>query len=190
MVHPKMKRSKKIMPDTCNHYTNNSYVWKAFLKYTVWIKASFLPLKYFLHPWKQQLWIAVSESKRQLHGTYWAEGASQVSRVVKNPPADAKDVRDAGQFLGSRRFPGGGHGNPLQYSCLENPKDRGAWWARVHRSQRVGHDWSHLARTHACTHTELNSLLNVFSTGRQHHSPTSMLKSSGRQEVIQGESCH
>ena len=48
--------------------------------------------------------------------------------VVKNPPANAGDVRDAGSILGSGRSPGGGHGHPLQYSCLENPMDRGAWW--------------------------------------------------------------
>ena len=53
--------------------------------------------------------------------------------VVKNPPANAGDVRDAGSIPGSGRFPLGGHGNPLQYSCLENPMDRGAWWAAVLR---------------------------------------------------------
>ena len=53
--------------------------------------------------------------------------------VVKNPPANARDVRDVGSIPGSGRSPGGGHGNPLQYSCLENPTDRGAWWATVHR---------------------------------------------------------
>jgi len=47
--------------------------------------------------------------------------------VVKNPPANAGDVRDAGSIPGSGRFPGGGHGNPLQHSCLEHPKDRGVW---------------------------------------------------------------
>ena len=45
--------------------------------------------------------------------------------VVKNPPANAGDVRDAGLIPGSGRSPGGGHGNPLQYSCLENSMDRG-----------------------------------------------------------------
>ena len=53
--------------------------------------------------------------------------------VVKNPSASARDVRDVGSSPGSGRFPGGGHGNPLQYSCLENPMDRGAWQAIVHR---------------------------------------------------------
>ena len=46
---------------------------------------------------------------------------SQVVLVVKNPPANAGDIRDVGLTPGSRRSPGGGHGNPLQYSCLENP---------------------------------------------------------------------
>ena len=49
--------------------------------------------------------------------------------MVKNPPANAGDIRDAGSIPGSGRSSGRGHGNPLQYSCLENPMDRGAWWA-------------------------------------------------------------
>jgi len=53
--------------------------------------------------------------------------------VVKNLPVSARDVRDAGSIPGLGRSPGGGHGNPLQYSCLENPMDRGAWRAIVHR---------------------------------------------------------
>ena len=52
--------------------------------------------------------------------------------MVKNPPANAGDVRDVGSIPGSGRSPGGGHANPLQYSCLENPMDRGAWQATVH----------------------------------------------------------
>ena len=52
--------------------------------------------------------------------------------VVKNLPANAEEVRDVGSIPGSRRSPGGGHSNPLQYSCLENPMDGGAWWATVH----------------------------------------------------------
>ena len=53
--------------------------------------------------------------------------------VIKIPPADAEDMRDSGSMSGSGRSPGGGNGNPVQYSCLENPMDRGAWWATVHR---------------------------------------------------------
>ena len=57
---------------------------------------------------------------------------SQVALVVKNPPASAGDIRDAGSIPGSGRSRGGGHGNPLQCSCLENPLHRGAWWVTVH----------------------------------------------------------
>ena len=59
--------------------------------------------------------------------------ASQVVPVVKNLPADARDVRDADSIPGLKRSPRGEHGNPLQYSCLENPMDRQAWQATVHK---------------------------------------------------------
>ena len=59
--------------------------------------------------------------------------ASQVVLVLKNLPASAGDIRDVGLIPGSGRSPGGGNGNPLQYSCLENPMDREAWQATVHR---------------------------------------------------------
>ena len=57
---------------------------------------------------------------------------SQEALLVKNLPANAGDIRDADLILGSGRSPGRGHDNPLQYSCLKNPMDRGAWWATVH----------------------------------------------------------
>ena len=63
--------------------------------------------------------------------------ASQVALVVKNPPANARGLKDLGSISASGRSPGGGHSNPLQYSCLENPIE----------SQRIGHDWSDLAHT-------------------------------------------
>ena len=59
--------------------------------------------------------------------------ASQVVPVVNHTPANAGDVRDAGSIPGFGRSPGGGHGNPNQYSCLENPMDRGDWWAMVYK---------------------------------------------------------
>ena len=62
----------------------------------------------------------------------WACLASQVALVVKNMPASAADVRDMGLISGLGRSPGEGQHNPLQYPCLENPVDRGAWWATVH----------------------------------------------------------
>ena len=64
--------------------------------------------------------------------------ASQVAPVVNNPPANAGDIRDAGLIPGSGRYSGGGQGNPLQYSCLESPMNRGAWQSMG--SQRVEHD--------------------------------------------------
>ena len=52
--------------------------------------------------------------------------------MVKNPPANAGDLRDVGPIPGLGRSPGEENGNPHQYSCIENPMDRGAWWATVH----------------------------------------------------------
>ena len=82
--------------------------------------------------------------------TLWA---SLGALVVKNRPANAGDRRDSGSIPGSGRFPGGGHGNPLQYSCLENPLDRGAWRATVHGVAQSGTPPKRL-RTHA--HGALN----------------------------------
>ena len=62
-------------------------------------------------------------------------GTAQVTLVVKNLPASTGDLRDPGEIPGSGKSPEGGNGNPLQYSCLENPRERGAWW-----TPRVGHD--------------------------------------------------
>ena len=59
-------------------------------------------------------------------------GASLVAQVVKNPPANAGASEDAGSISRLRRSTEEGKGNPLQYSCLENPMDRGVWWATVH----------------------------------------------------------
>ena len=58
--------------------------------------------------------------------------ASQEALVVKNLPGNAEDVRDTSSIPGSGRSPKEGHGNPLQYSCLENPIDRGIWQDAVH----------------------------------------------------------
>ena len=75
--------------------------------------------------------------------------ASQMSLAVKNPPANAGDIRDIVSIPGSRRSPGGGHGNPLQYSYLENPMAREAWWAIVQRVAKSGTQLKRL-RMHAC----------------------------------------
>ena len=83
------------------------------------------------------------------HSSPWA---SQVALVVKSPPASAEDVRDAGLIPGSGRYPGGGHGNPLPYSCLENPwtEEPGGLWSIG--SQRVRHCWRDLAQMHTNHH--------------------------------------
>ena len=85
---------------------------------------------------------------------------TQVALVVKkkkkNPLASAEDMRDSSSIPGLGRSPGGGHGNPLQYSCLENPMDR-AWRAAVHG---VAKWWTRLKQlsTHRCTGTKLSTL--------------------------------
>ena len=61
----------------------------------------------------------------------------QVVLVVKNLPDSAGDIRDRGPIPGLGRSPGEGNGNPLQYSCLGNPMDGGAWWATVHRVTKI-----------------------------------------------------
>ena len=68
--------------------------------------------------------------------------------MVKNPLVNARDVTDAGSILGLGRSPGGGNSNPFQHSCLENPKDRGAWRATVHG---VSTSRTQLSE-HTCTH--------------------------------------
>ena len=78
----------------------------------------------------QALQVTLSQLRLENHCV--TRVASQVALVVKNPPANGGDVRDLGSIPGSGRSPGGGHGNPLQYSCLENPMYRGAWRATVH----------------------------------------------------------
>ena len=72
--------------------------------------------------------------------------AFQVVLVVKNPSADAGDIRDTGSIPESGRSAGGGHGNPFQYACLEGSMDRGAWWATVHG---VAKSWTRLKQLSA-----------------------------------------
>ena len=70
--------------------------------------------------------------------------------AVKTLPAYAGDIRDSGSVLGLGRAPGGGNGNPLQYSCLENPMDRGAWRATVHG---VAKSWIQLKQLSIAQHS-------------------------------------
>ena len=76
--------------------------------------------------------------------------ASLVVLVVKNPPANAGDLRDAVLIPGLGRSPGGGQGNSLRYPCLENPMDRGASWATVHGVAKSGTWLKQLSMQHAC----------------------------------------
>ena len=71
--------------------------------------------------------------------------------VLKNPSANAGDIKEAGLIPGSARSPGGGHGNTLQYSCQENPMDKGTWRATVHRAAKSRTRLKRLS-THACRH--------------------------------------
>ena len=92
--------------------------------------------------------------------------ASQVVLVVKNLSANAGDLRDLGLVPGSGRSLGGGHGNPLQYSCLENPRDGGTWQATVHRVAEL--DMTEELSTQACT-----DIQNIKRKGSKHTSTTS-----------------
>ena len=78
--------------------------------------------------------------------------ASQVALVVKNSPTNAEDVRDACLIPGLGRFPGGGNSIPLQYSCLENPMDRGNWWTTVRRVAKIW-TWLKQLSTYTYIHT-------------------------------------
>ena len=75
------------------------------------------------------------QSYRNITKVYYTKGFPGGS-VVKNLSANAGDIRDMGSIPVSGRSPGGGNGNPFQYSCLGNPMDRGAWWVTVHGSHK------------------------------------------------------
>ena len=87
--------------------------------------------------------------------------ASQLALVVKNQPANAGDIRDAGTIPGLGRFPGGGHGKPLYYSCLESPMDRGAWWATVHRVTK-SQTWLKQFSTYSCPPSKRTGTKPIF----------------------------
>ena len=78
----------------------------------------------------------------------------QVALVIKNLPANAGDVRDTGSTPASGRSPERGHGNSLQYSCLENPMERGAWRATVHG---IAQSWTQMKRLSTHTHTHFST---------------------------------
>ena len=83
--------------------------------------------------------------------------ASQVVLVITNPPANAGDIKHVGLTPGLGKSPEGGHGNSLQYSCLENPMDRGAWWAIFHRVAKSQTQLKQLSIQHiVSTSTEIS----------------------------------
>ena len=80
-----------------------------------------------------------------------------MAQQVKKSACNAGDWGNMGLIHGLGRSPGGGNGNPFQYSCLKNPMDRGAWWATVHgitKSQAQLRNWAH-THTHTHTHTRV-----------------------------------
>ena len=79
-------------------------------------------------------------------------GLPRVALVVKKPPANTEDIGDTGLIPGSGRSPGGGHGSPLQYSCVENPMDRGAWRATVHGIAKSRTRLKRLSNMYVYTH--------------------------------------
>ena len=84
--------------------------------------------------------------------------------VVKSPPANAGDTGDVGSIPGSGRSPGGGHGNPLQFSCLENPTDRGAWRATING---VAKSQTQLKQLSMLAGHERGAVMNGFSALRE-----------------------
>ena len=87
--------------------------------------------------------------------------------VVKNPPANAGDERDAHSIPGSGRSPEGRNGNPLQYPCFENPMDRGAWQATVHEVTK--------SRTRLSTHAIANLIKNIDDIIFNHSTASNLL---------------
>ena len=98
--------------------------------------------------------------------------ASQVALVVKNLPANAGQRRNVGLVPGSERYPGGGHGSPLQYSCRENPIDRGVWQAAVHRVTKSQTWLKWLSITHML---EWLGLLTGFPGNKNSQAETSLV---------------
>ena len=88
--------------------------------------------------------------------------ASQELLVVNDVPANAGDARDMGSNHGWGRSPGGGNGNLLQYSCLENSMERGAWWAAIHGVARLKHYWATGAHIHIISSTLKLQYIKVF----------------------------
>ena len=143
-----------------------------FLCLLGWPKSSFRFVLKLLLEWSfWPTWYIVTMMK--LWVFTWA---SQVALVVKNPPANAGDIKDMGSIPESGRSPGRGTGNPLQDSFLENPMDRGAWWAIVHKVAESQTWLKQLSRQH------------FFSKGNteDHVAMTAYSKGMGRRGYLRG----
>ena len=153
-----------MSPALAGGFFTTSATWKAPWVPQSWIKSMPHAVEaWFLNhwtvsevPWKSPIWrflpispclgfppnLGHQRAPRSKH-----PGFPGGARGVKNPPANAGGLRDASSFSGLGRSPGEGQGNPLQYSCLENPMDRGAWQGTVHR-------YAELDRTEVTQSTE------------------------------------
>ena len=91
--------------------------------------------------------------------------------MLKNPPANAGDAGDSGLIPGSGRSPGRGNVNPFQYSCMENPIDRGAWWATVHKesgtTERLDSNSKNVTNKNCELHDSISTTLQI-SMGEAH----------------------
>ena len=119
-----------------------------------------------------------------------------MASVVKNPPANAADIIDTGSTPGSGRFPRGGYGNPLQYSCLENPMDRGAWLATAHRVaksrtrlKRLSMHAHARARTHTCIHINIYKTVYLTRPLKENHTICDEKKYLESQKRKQSNKC-
>ena len=100
--------------------------------------------------------------------SYSINMAFLAAQLAKNPPVNTWDTRDGGSVPGSGRFPRIENRNLLQYSCLKNSMDRGAWWATVHGSQRVGHDWASMHALFIISQSSVYPTGSVFLENPEH----------------------
>ena len=130
----------------------------------------------------QKSWTRWHDLATKQHGVL-----TQGALVVKNPPSNAEDVGDAGSIPGLGRFfsPGKGNGNPLQYSCLENPVDRGAWRATVHGAAK-SRTWLKQFSTHRHILIYLPILLFLSYRGQQNFS---LMVKSNCQSLTSPQNC-
>ena len=127
-----MQRTHLLVRETSLPFNKHKQIiLQTFLpqSFRVYFPRSHKEKKEKVHSCKGYQYNLCSEGQRVIYprinpGIYPTLGASQVVPAVKNPPAKAGDIRDVGSIHGLGRSPGGGHGNPLQYSCLENPMDQ------------------------------------------------------------------